>query len=138
LAPERVQRRLAAILAADVVGYSGLMEAGEEGTRARLRSLHSELIYPKIASDGGRIVKTTGDDILVELPSAVNAVQNAPATQSAMTGRNEELPEEHRLVFRVVDIFERSNAEDVATNILANRIALDRVEGTRKRSKGGN
>ncbi len=101
MAEERVQRRLAAILAADVVGYSRLMEADEAGTRAHLRSLHSELIDPRIAADGGRIVKTTGDGILVEFGSAVDAVQNALAIQSAMAGRNAELPEEQRLVFRV-------------------------------------
>ncbi len=98
---ERVERRLAAILAADVVGYSRLMEADEVGTRARLRSLHSELIDPRIAADGGRIVKTTGDGILVEFGSAVDAVQNALAIQSAMAGRNAELPEDRKLVFRV-------------------------------------
>ena len=67
MAKQRVQRRLAAILAADVVGYSRLIAADEEGTRARLRSLHAELIDPRIAADGGRIVKTMGDEILVEL-----------------------------------------------------------------------
>ena len=66
MAEERVQRRLAAILAADVVGYSRAIEADEEGTRVRLRSLHADLIDPRIAADGGRIVKTTGDGILVE------------------------------------------------------------------------
>ena len=101
MADERVQRRLAAILAADVVGYSRLIEADEEGTRARLREVHSELIDPRIASDGGRIVKTTGDGILVEFPSAVDAVRNALAIQSAMTGYNAELAENQRLVFRV-------------------------------------
>ncbi len=75
MAKERVQRRLAAILVADVVGYSRLVEADEEGTRARLKSLYSELIDPRIAADGGRIVKTMGDGILVEFPSAVDAVQ---------------------------------------------------------------
>ena len=69
MAEERVQRRLVAILAADVVGYSRLMEVDEEGTRARLRSLHSELIDPRIAADGGRMVKTMGDGILVEFPA---------------------------------------------------------------------
>ena len=64
MAEERVQRRLVAILAADVVGYSHLIEADEEGTRARFRSLYSELIDPKIAADDGRIVKTTGDGVL--------------------------------------------------------------------------
>jgi len=101
MAAERVQRRLAAILVADVVGYSRLMEADEEGTRVRLRSLHSELIDPRIAADGGRIVKTTGDGILVEFPSAVDAVRNALAIQTAMPGRDANLPEDRRIVFRV-------------------------------------
>lgn len=77
MAEKRVQRRLAAILAADMVGYSRLMEADETGTRGRLRSLHSELIDPRIAADGGGIVKTTGEGFLIEVPSAANAVQNA-------------------------------------------------------------
>ncbi len=81
MAEERVQRRLAAILVADVVGYSRLMEADEAGTRARLKSLHAELIDPRITADGGRIVKTSGDGILVEFGSAVDAVQNALAIQ---------------------------------------------------------
>ena len=101
MAEERVQRRLAAILAADVVGYSRLIEADEEGTRSRLRKIHSEWIDPQIAADGGRIVKTTGDGILVEFPSAVDAVRNALAIQSAMAEHNAELPEIQRLVFRI-------------------------------------
>ena len=101
MAAERVQRRLAAILVADVVGYSRLIEADEEGTRARLRSLQSELIDPRIAADGGRIVKTTGDGILVEFSSAVDAVRNALAIQTAMPGRDANLPEDRRIVFRV-------------------------------------
>jgi TolB-like protein/class 3 adenylate cyclase/Tfp pilus assembly protein PilF len=101
VAKERVQRRLAAILAADVVGYSRLIEADEEGTRARLRSLHADLIDPQIADDSGRIVKTTGDGILVEFPSAVAAVRNALAIQSAIAGRNSDMPEDRRIRFRV-------------------------------------
>ena len=99
--PDRVERRLAAILAADVVGYSRLMEADEEGTRMRLRTLQAELIDPHISADGGRIVKTTGDGILVEFPSAVDAVRNALAIQSAMAEREVNLPEDRRIVFRV-------------------------------------
>ena len=98
---ERVQRRLAAILVADVVGYSRLTEADEEGTRARLRSLHAGLIEPEISTYGGRIVKATGDGMLVEFSSAVDAVRNALAIQLAMAGHNAELPENQRLVFRV-------------------------------------
>ena len=85
MAEQRVQRRLAAILVADVVGYSRLIEADEEGTRARLMAVHDEIIDPRIASDGGRIVKTTGDGVLVEFPSAVDAVRNAIQIQEAMS-----------------------------------------------------
>jgi adenylate cyclase len=101
MAEERVQRRLVAILVADVVGYSRLIEADEEGTRTRIRSLHSEVIDPKIAADGGRIVKTSGDGILVEFPSAVDAVRSALAIQTAMSDRNDAVAEERRIVFRV-------------------------------------
>ena len=91
MAEERLQRRLAAILAADVVGYSRLIEADEEGTRRRLRSFHDELINPRIAAGGGRIVKTTGDGILAEFPSAVDAVRSALAIQS-IPGRHQSSP----------------------------------------------
>ena len=101
MAEERVQRRLAAILAADVVGYSRLIEQDEEGTRVRLRSLHAELIEPRIAADGGRIVKTMGDGILVEFQSAVDAVRNALAIQEMMSERDANLPVDRRIRFRV-------------------------------------
>ena len=101
MAEQRVQRRLAAILAADVVGYSRLIEADEDLTRARLRSLHAELIDPRIAADGGRIVKTMGDGILAEFPSVVDAVRNALVIQSAMRHRNAEVPDEIRIELRV-------------------------------------
>ncbi len=101
MAEERVQRRLAAILVADVVGYSRLMEADEAGTRARLRSLQSDLIEPKIAADGGRIVKTSGDGLLVEFGSAVDAVRNALGIQRAMQQHNADVPEDRKIEFRV-------------------------------------
>jgi TolB-like protein/cytochrome c-type biogenesis protein CcmH/NrfG len=101
MAEVRAERRLAAILTADVVGYSRLIEADEEGTRTRLRSLHAELIDPQVAADGGRIVKTMGDGILVEFPSAINAVRNALAIQQAMRQRNATIPEANRIEFRV-------------------------------------
>ena len=101
MAEERVQRRLAAILAADVVGYSHLIEADEEGTRARFRSLYSELIDPKIAADDGRIVKTTGDGVLVEFSSAVDAVRSALDIQEAIRQRNADLLEDHCIAFRM-------------------------------------
>jgi len=101
VAQERVQRRLAAILAADVAGYSRLIEVDEEGTRARLRSLHAELIEPRIVADGGRIFKTTGDGFLVEFTSAVAAVRSALEVQGAMRRLNAEVPEDTRIEFRI-------------------------------------
>ena len=101
MAEERVQRRLAAILIADVVGYSRLMEADEEGTRARHRSLHADVIDPNVAADGGRVVKTTGDGTLVEFPSAVDAVRNAVRTQAAIRQNNRDIPEDLQIVYRV-------------------------------------
>ena len=98
---ERVKRRLAAILAADVAGYSRLMGQDEAGTLARLRAHRRELIDPKIADHKGRIVKTTGDGLLLEFPSVVEAVACAVAVQHGMAGRNAGTPEEQRIVFRV-------------------------------------
>jgi adenylate cyclase len=81
-------RRLAAILAADVAGYSRLMGADEEGTLERLKALRHELLDPKIAEYRGGIVKTTGDGVLVEFASVVDAVRCAVAVQQAMPDRN--------------------------------------------------
>ncbi len=101
MAEERVQRRLAAILTADLVGYSRFMEADEEGTLARLKSLREELFDPKIAEHHGRIVKTTGDGVLVEFASAVDAVRCAVEVQRHLTERNNATPENQRLELRV-------------------------------------
>ena len=98
---ERVERRLAAILAADVAGYSRLMGQDEAGTLARLRAHRRELIDSKIAEHRGRIVNTTGDGLLIEFPSVVEAVACAIAVQRGMTERNASVPEEHRIVFRI-------------------------------------
>ena len=98
---KRVERRLAAILAADVAGYSRLMGADEAGTLARLQAHRRELIDPKIAEHKGRIVKTTGDGLLVEFPSVVEAVACAVAVQRGMGEQNTETPDEQRIVFRV-------------------------------------
>lgn len=88
MAEERVQRRLAAILAADVVGYSRLMELDEAGTLATLKAVRVELIDPKVSEYSGRIVNTTGDGILIEFPSAVDAVEHAVDIQQALAHRN--------------------------------------------------
>jgi len=99
--PERVERKLAAILAADVAGYSRLMGADEEGTLARLKAHRAEVIDPKIAEHRGRVVKTTGDGILIEFSSVVDAVRCATEVQRAMAERNAEIPDVKRIEFRV-------------------------------------
>jgi adenylate cyclase len=101
LGAERVERRLAAILAADVAGYSRLMGEDEAGTLARLKALRRELFDPRIAEHKGRIVKTTGDGILIEFPSVVEAVACAVAVQREMAVRNVEGPSERCIEFRV-------------------------------------
>src|SRR5271155_2500478 len=99
--PKRAERRLAAILAADVAGYSCLMGADEEGTLAALKAIRRELGDPKIAEHRGRIVKTTGDGLLVEFQSVVDAVRCAVDVQQAMAERNAAVPEGKRIEFRI-------------------------------------
>ena len=97
----RVERRLAAILAADVAGYSRLMGIDEEGTLLQLKTHRKELVDPKITEYRGRIVKTTGDGMLVEFVSVVDAVRCAVDIQRNMVERNTEVPTERRIEFRV-------------------------------------
>ena len=94
-------RRLTAILAADVAGYSRLMGADEEGTHDRLKIHLGELVNPKIAEHRGRIVKNTGDGFLAEFASIVDAVRCAAEVQRAMADRNAETPEDKRITFRM-------------------------------------
>jgi len=101
LSTERVERRLAAIFAADVAGYSRLIGNDEAGTVARLRALRRELIDPEIAKYKGRIVKTTGDGLLVEFGSVVDAARCAAEVQQEMAARNTSVPPEHRIEFRI-------------------------------------
>ena len=101
MAKERIQRRLAAILAADVVGYSRLMEADEAGTLAALKALRKELIDPKIAEHGGRTVKLMGDGALVEFASVVDAVECAVSIQRAIAELSAGNPEDRRFAFRI-------------------------------------
>jgi adenylate cyclase len=98
---QRAERRLAAILAADVAGYSRLMGADEEDTLARLKAHRRELIDPKIGEHRGRIVKTTGDGILIEFPSVVEAISCAVAVQRGMVERNAGTPQDRRIAFRI-------------------------------------
>jgi adenylate cyclase len=101
LAGERVERRLAAVLAADVAGYSRLMGRDEERTLAHLKSLRKMLFDPSIAAHRGRIVKTTGDGMLVEFASAVDAARCAVEVQRSMAGQNAEVPQDLRIEFRI-------------------------------------
>jgi TolB-like protein/class 3 adenylate cyclase len=101
LATERVERRLAAILAADVAGYSRLMGVDEEGTLARLKALRRELADPKIKEHRGRIVKTTGDGLLIEFASVVDAVRCAVEVQREMAERNADVSPDGRIEFRM-------------------------------------
>src|SRR5262245_59230576 len=97
----RDQRRLAAIVSADVAGYSRLMGRDESGTLSALKTHRRRLIDPKIAEYGGRIVKTTGDGLLLEFPSVVDAVRCAVDVQRGMAERNSALPDDRRIEFRV-------------------------------------
>src|SRR5262245_18292736 len=101
LSSERVERRLTAILAADVAGYSRLMGTDEEGTLVQLKAHRRALVDPKIAEHRGRIVKTTGDGMLVEFASVVDALRCAVEVQRGMVERNAAVPQDKRIEFRV-------------------------------------
>ncbi len=96
-----MNRRLATVLAADMVGYSRLMEIDEQGTLARLRTHRIELIDPSIEKNHGKIIKTTGDGMLVEFPSASDAVTCAVEVQNRMLRRNADVPQDQRIQFRI-------------------------------------
>jgi class 3 adenylate cyclase len=98
--PGRVGRRLAAIVAADVAGYSRLMGLDEVGTARTLRE-HLTVTDALVAKHGGRLVKTTGDGVLLEFPSVVDAVECAVAVQAVMAERNQGIPRDRRMVFRI-------------------------------------
>src|SRR6267142_6016728 len=96
-----MDRRLAAVLAADVAGYSRLMGVDEEGTLARLKAVRKSLADPAIAAHRGHIVKTTGDGMLVEFSSAVDAVRGAVEVQRSTAEQNASVPQDHRIEFRI-------------------------------------
>ena len=143
----REQRRLAAILAADVVGYSRLMGRDESGTLARLRKNRSEHLDPVLAKYGGRLVKLTGDGALVEFASAVDALSAAIEFQQAMAEANRDQPADTALVFRMglhlgdlivdgddlygdgVNVAARLEGEAPAGGILISRNVRDAVAG---------
>ncbi len=95
-----MERRLAAIVCADVAGYSRMMGADEEGTHATFKA-HRSAIYPIILNHGGRIVKNTGDGFLLEFPSVVGAIESAIAIQALMAERNQHLPADRAMQFRL-------------------------------------
>src|SRR6185295_10142265 len=97
--PMPVTRRLVAVVVADVVGYSRLMERDEAGTHARMRELRERLLDPKIAEHGGRTVKTTGDGMLLEFPSATSALRCAVEVQREMGARNLYVAPDARIEF---------------------------------------
>src|SRR5258706_7978846 len=101
LSDERVERRLAAVLAADVAAYSRLMGAEEEGTLARLKAVRKAIVDPAIASHRGHIVKTTGDGMLIEFVSAVDAVRSSVEIQRSMAEQNAAVPQDQRIEFRI-------------------------------------
>jgi len=101
MAVDRVQRKMAAVLAADVVGYSRLMGVDEAATLSALKRHRQELIEPCIADHGGRVVKLTGDGMLAEFPSVVNAVACAVEIQRGMLDRNQDVPKDEWMEFRV-------------------------------------
>ena len=145
VAKKKVVRRLAAIFAADMVGYSRLMEADEEGTIARQKAHRKELIDPKIAEHDGRIVKLMGDGMLVEFASVVDAVRCAVEVQQAMAEREGDVPEEQRIRYRVginlgdiviedddilgdsVNIAARLEAMAVPGGVMVSRAARDQI-----------
>src|ERR1700752_803889 len=97
----REQRKLAAVLAADVVGYSRLMGRDEAGTLARLKEHRAQRLEPALGRNGGRLVKLTGDGVLAECGSGVDALQAAIEFQQAVDQANAALPDDQRIVFRV-------------------------------------
>src|ERR1700681_4109899 len=121
-------RRLAAILAADVVGFSRMTGADEDRTLARLRSLRSDLIDPTIAVHNGRVFKRTGDGILIEFRSVVDAVRCAIEVQNGMVERNAGLPPDRRIEFRVGihlgDVVEESDGDLMGSRRAARSVSL--------------
>src|SRR3954462_5574686 len=98
---QRAERQLVAVVAADIAGYSRLMGADEEGTLARLKACRRDLIDPGVARHRGRIVKTTGDGLLIEFSSPVEAVRWAVETQQGMIECNADVSEDRRILFRI-------------------------------------
>ena len=126
-----MERRLAAVLMADVVGYSRLIEADEAGTLAALKERRASVFNPTIRSHGGRIVKVMGDGVLVEFTSAVNAVAAAAELQHKMAEANTALPVARRITLRIGINLERSRTVCVR-GLLLNRCGATKHEISRR------
>ena len=144
---DRIDRRLAAIFAGDIAGYSRLMSIDEEGTLRQLKGHRKELVDPKITEHRGRIVKTTGDGMLVEFASVVDAVRCAVDIQRGMGERNANVPAEKRIQFRIglnvgdiiidgddiygdgVNVAARLEALADPGGIMVSRVVHDQVQG---------
>jgi adenylate cyclase len=133
VATEEIERRLVAILMADVAGYSRLIGIDDEGTLAQLNAHHVELIDPKIKEHRGRIVRTTGDGLLVLFVSAVDALRCGVEIQRAMALRNAQIPPDRRIEFRmgvnVGDIVEGASIHGDGINVAARLEALAEAGG---------
>ena len=133
MAGAQIERRLVAILMADVAGYSRLIGIDDEGTLAELNAHHAELIEPKIKEHRGRIVRTTGDGLLVLFLSAVDALRCAVEIQRAMVQRNVQVPPDRRIEFRmgvnVGDIVEGTSIHGDGINVAARLEALAEAGG---------
>ncbi len=131
---KQIERRLTAILMADVAGYSRLMGADDEGTCTQLNAHHSELVEPKVREHRGRVARTTGDGLLVLFASVVDALRCAVEIQRAMANRNAQVSPEKRLEFRmginVGDIIEAPGIHGDGVNVAAR---LSHSNGTSKR-----
>jgi class 3 adenylate cyclase len=123
LTGERVERRLAAVLAADVAGYSRLMGLDEVGTARSLRE-HRAVTDAVVARHGGRLVKTTGDGVLLEFPSVVDAVECAVAVQAVMAERNELVPVDRRMLLRIGITSETSSSRAMTFSGMASTSLL--------------
>ena len=128
------QRKLAAIFSADMVGYSRLMEADERGTIARQKAHRAELIDPEIGEHHGRIVKTTGDGMLVEFASVVDAVECAVAIQRAMLEREAAVPNDRRIRYRVAPKGSPSTSRARASTRTTSSVPSASTPGASKRS----
>jgi adenylate cyclase len=140
LTGERVERRLAAVLAADVAGFSRLSGADEEGVLARLRALRAEVINPEVVAHDGRVFKNTGDGFLAEFRSVVSATRRALEIQRTSESRNADLPSDRRLDFRIGihlgDVIAESDGDLMGDGVKSRSASRERQRWAAFRSRG--